>query len=834
MRQLVLIALVWAVFTVESFAQTINPLPYGPNGTVYAIAVKGNTAYLGGNFTKLAFPTGPTALIDSATGQTVRNFARSDGKNAVFNAVESDGTGGWFIGGNFQGFGGAAIKHLVHIKSDYTVDTSWNLKLNSFVYSLARVGDTLFAGGYFDSSAGLPRSKVLAVQISTRKLLPWNPIISGNTVTALMVTDNTVYFGGDFLYVNGIVRYCLASVDRYSAATTGWNPNPTMGNKIISGFGKYKRTIYAVGGFTKIDTATRYGLAAMNDSSGIAFPWNPSGNFAFPAGGYILQTIVVKGAKIYVGGRFSSYNGTTRNNALALDTLGNLLPWNPNLNDQVYTMTADGSSIYLGGIFTTASGNNIPYACAVDTIGNVSSWTPSTDERVLHICAYGGKVLIAGYFGSSGLVSRNNAAAIDLTTGLPTSWNPNLNNWVQSIVHTGNAVAVGGSFTQVAGNKPLSYLVLVDDTLGAVAVTAPAPNGTVYAMSYANGTLYVGGAFGKLGATYQAYLGAINPVSGSVVTWSPKVDYQVNKIASFGNAIYFAGSFDSVNSVYRYGLASVDAVTGTLNPWNPSPNNMVSSLAMSPGAVYVGGNFTQIGATPVSRSHLAAIDPTTGNATSWNPGTIDAQVGAIATSTPMIVVGGWFSTIGSSSRTGLAALDPSSGSVLPWNPGLSQYATVYAVTLSPSAILAGGSFTAAGNISALNFAQYGGVTLTSVESPSAPVMVSSYRLEQNYPNPFNPTTRIAYVIPSGAGSGLQVAGSGKTAGSGLQIVGSERHVQLVIYDVLGREVAVLVDGLQSPGRHEVMFNASRLSSGAYFYRLTAGQYSETKKLMLVR
>jgi hypothetical protein len=95
----------------------------------------------------------------------------------------------------------------------------------------------------------------------------------------------------------------------------------------------------------------------------------------------------------------------------------------------------------------------------------------------------------------------------------------------------------------------------------------------------------------------------------------------------------------------------------------------------------------------------------------------------------------------------------------------------------------------------------------------------TFSMSQNYPNPFNPTTHIAYEIPPGAGSGLQVVGSG---------------VRLAVYDLLGREVAVLVDGVQSPGRHEVVFDARNLASGVYVYRLTAGAFSASKKMTIVR
>jgi hypothetical protein len=87
---------------------------------------------------------------------------------------------------------------------------------------------------------------------------------------------------------------------------------------------------------------------------------------------------------------------------------------------------------------------------------------------------------------------------------------------------------------------------------------------------------------------------------------------------------------------------------------------------------------------------------------------------------------------------------------------------------------------------------------------------TKFALMQNYPNPFNPTTSIAYELPITA------------------------KVVLKVYDVLGREVATLVNQVQAAGRYVQPFNASGLSSGIYFYRLQAGNFVETKKMMLVK
>lgn len=92
-----------------------------------------------------------------------------------------------------------------------------------------------------------------------------------------------------------------------------------------------------------------------------------------------------------------------------------------------------------------------------------------------------------------------------------------------------------------------------------------------------------------------------------------------------------------------------------------------------------------------------------------------------------------------------------------------------------------------------------------------------YALFQNYPNPFNPSTTIKYSLP---------------------MVETRRgvspQVTLKIYDILGREVATLVNKKQQPGNYEVIFNASHLSSGTYFYRLISGDFSKTKKFILLK
>jgi hypothetical protein len=103
-----------------------------------------------------------------------------------------------------------------------------------------------------------------------------------------------------------------------------------------------------------------------------------------------------------------------------------------------------------------------------------------------------------------------------------------------------------------------------------------------------------------------------------------------------------------------------------------------------------------------------------------------------------------------------------------------------------------------------------GTSSGTVSVTDGQVIPAEFQLEQNYPNPFNPSTTMRYGLPN------------------------RSHVQMAIFNTLGQQVALLVQGEQEAGYHEVRFDASGLSSGVYFYRLHAGDFVQTRKLLLIR
>ena len=103
-----------------------------------------------------------------------------------------------------------------------------------------------------------------------------------------------------------------------------------------------------------------------------------------------------------------------------------------------------------------------------------------------------------------------------------------------------------------------------------------------------------------------------------------------------------------------------------------------------------------------------------------------------------------------------------------------------------------------------------GEVIVGINENTTPQTPSDYALMQNYPNPFNPSTKISWQSP--------IAG----------------HQTLKVYDVLGNEVAILIDEYRNAGSYDVDFNASEIPSGVYFYQLKSGSFVQTRKMLVLK
>jgi choice-of-anchor B domain-containing protein len=124
----------------------------------------------------------------------------------------------------------------------------------------------------------------------------------------------------------------------------------------------------------------------------------------------------------------------------------------------------------------------------------------------------------------------------------------------------------------------------------------------------------------------------------------------------------------------------------------------------------------------------------------------------------------------------------------------------------------------AGKIDTVNVVLTPGVTVeVRKEQREAP---RTFSLEQNYPNPFNPLTHFQFNVPEAHQPSAEIANA--------------RFVSLKIYDLLGREINTIANNMMEPGTYSVTWDASGVASGVYYYRLSAGEFSETKKLIIAK
>ena len=269
-------------------------------------------------------------------------------------------------------------------------------------------------------------------------------------------------------------------------------------------------------------------------------------------------------------------------------------------------------------------------ASARSTTPDEGLWT--TDGTVHALARDGRTVYVGGEFSWVG-PHRGALARTDAASGERRAAPRFTGGAVAAIEDDGAGGAfVGGSFTHVDGAERRHLVHLRPD--GSLdPAWSPAPDGRVLALLRAGRTLYVGGAFERLGGQTRMNLGAVDVATGVPTAFDPEVKRSqrasVGALAMAGSTLYVAGSFLVAGGEVRNGLAALDTTQDTLNAteWNPSRDGAVGALHVHGSTLYLGGAFTKLGGA--ARSRIAAVDTATGHVTPFDPGA-DGDVKAFA------------------------------------------------------------------------------------------------------------------------------------------------------------------------------------------------------------
>ena len=260
----------------------------------------------------------------------------------------------------------------------------------------------------------------------------------------------------------------------------------------------------------------------------------------------------------------------------------------------------------------------------------------------------------------------------------------------------------------------------------------------------------------------------------------------INALSLSNQGYLFAGS--GVSGIYRS--------TENGDSWDKKNSGLLSpniiSIVTGPGGELYAGTQTNV----YTGQSGAGVFRSTDNGESWQQATSGLPTDEIS----HLAVNSIGYVFAATSRQGVYSSTDKGNSWEPVGPGLEENSTVSAFAFNNSGYV----FAAAGGIVYRSVQPVTYVQYTSETFPS------SYVLRQNYPNPFNPSTTIEFALPKSA------------------------YVTLRVYDLLGRQVGELVNEKLEPGMYKTQWNASGLASGVYFYRLQAGEFTETKKLLLLR
>jgi trimeric autotransporter adhesin len=328
-----------------------------------------------------------------------------------------------------------------------------------------------------------------------------------------------------------------------------------------------------------------------------------------------VNAVAYLGGTIYLGGSFTSVDGTTRNRLAACDAAtGNLLSWNPNANGVVRALKVSpaGTRVYAGGDFTAVGGAIRARVAALNpTSGAAFSWDPYVNDSVKAITTSttGSTVYVGGDFSSAEGAGRRRLAAFNATSGnISTTFKPNVSNG------TGNFATV------------LSLAVH--------------PN---------NQTLYFSGDFALVNGTSRRNAAAVSTGVATLRAWNPAstADIAADLVVSASGNTVFVGGRATGGYVQAYGPTA-----GGAPVWNVQTNGDVEALVVSSSILYVGGHFTTVGGT--GRGHLAALSTSGGNLQSWAP-TANGVFGAFgaAITSSRVAFGGEFTTVAGEAHQGI-------------------------------------------------------------------------------------------------------------------------------------------------------------------------------------
>lgn len=560
---------------------------------------------------------------------------------------------------------------------------------NGEVECLVNDNDTIYVGGSF-TKVSYSTGGFLPFSASTGDTLSGFPKICGGTganmgTVRCIIKDGAGgwFIGGNIGCVNGVLVSNLAHIKSDLSVDSSWLPTVTGGE--VYAMALSGGILYIGGNFSTVNGSPRDNLAAMDAITGS----NLGLSKVFLATTSIVRSIAVGGSNVFVGGNFTSVDATTRRGIASINfsdvsSSGTVNTWDPGFTGgcPVSALSAQAVNAMI------LKDQNLYIAGSFDTIG--------------------------------GCVRRNNIAQVDTSTGMATSWRPwvsgtapaaSVNLTCMAMTPAGDFILAGGNFDSFNGNivytKAVKINLLDTGTLSIVTLSILTPGTTigVNAIGVSGNKVFFGGSFTYVGGNQRDFLASCSLTTGLLNTFSPMPNDFIHAIAVSGDTVYVGGEFSGIKTIYRNRIFRFNGLTGAIDPnWKPDitapANASVTAIAIAPNSVYIGGNFITVnGAT---RRKLVEVEKYgAGASTLWatdiatTTATIFVYALKLTPAFDTLFVGGNFLAAHPINGVGynyLAALDPFSLTNIPWPQGTGPDGAVYSIQKKENLLYIGGAF----------------------------------------------------------------------------------------------------------------------------------------------
>jgi len=545
---------------------------------------------------------------------------------------------------NFKNYLGAPVGDIIRLNNDYSVDPSFNcgsgVNNGSIYTNVIQPDGKILIGGLFNQYRSAPRENLARLNPDGSVDTGFDniPLTNGAVRSIALQSDGKIIIGGNFTSYGGVSKTYIARLNSNGSLDVSFNPVLSPYSEVSQVKIQTDGKIILIGSFSQINNTPRNGLARLNADGSLDASFDiGTGVTANTYTAAIRTFTILNDGKIVIAGGFEYYNGVARNSIARLNTNGSLdlsfIPGTGTINGSIEKCFIDSNGkLVFGGYFTSYDGSSVNRLVRLNTDGSIDANFVSSSFSLNGTTSslfefLNGKVWFAGR-----MLNSNGSLDISFNpgNGVNTGWNNGPFGWVRHIMlQPDQKIVLSGEFETYNGvlannivrlNQDGSVDQSMNTGLGAnqiVYKTILQPDGKIIlvgSLSIYNGVAQSPGITrinmdGSIDLSFNAGSGALGG------------DIQ-DAILLTNGQILIAGGFDSFDGVARKKIALLNS-DGSLDlsfDAGIGPNNTINSLKVqSDGKILIGGYFATVNNQP--RRGLARLNPNGTLDATFNPGT---------------------------------------------------------------------------------------------------------------------------------------------------------------------------------------------------------------------